>query len=63
MTRVLISTSLILFCLIVLPPLSGYSQIGDPGEDPGIPISGIEWLLAAGGILGAKKIYQKFKKH
>ena len=62
MTRIVLRTFLVLIGLIVFLPLAGYSQIGDPGGDPGVPISGIEWLLAAGGALGAKKIYQKLKK-
>jgi len=44
---------------------SGISQItfAQPGDPPPpVPISGIEWLLVAGGILGAKKVFQKFKK-
>jgi hypothetical protein len=65
MIRVILRTSLVLFCCILLLPMVGYTQIGDPGggEDPGVPLSGIEWLLAAGGILGAKKVLQRFKKH
>lgn len=62
MMRVFFRTSLVLVCLIVFLPLIGYGQIGDPGGDPGVPLTGIEWLLAAGGLLGAKKIYQKLKR-
>ena len=65
MMRVTVRASLVLFCFVFFVPLIGYTQIGDPGggEDPGVPISGIEWLLAAGGILGARKVLQRFKKH
>ncbi|MEX1240468.1 MAG: hypothetical protein WEB30_12145 [Cyclobacteriaceae bacterium] len=41
---------------------TGLSQPGDPGGDPDVPISGIEWLLVAGGIFGARKIYNRIKK-
>lgn len=41
---------------------TGLSQPGDPGGDPDVPISGIEWLLVAGGMLGARSIYKRFKK-
>lgn len=41
---------------------TGLSQPGDPGTDPDVPISGIEWLLAAGGIFGARKIYNRIRK-
>lgn len=62
MTRGFLRTFLIPFCASVFVPLIGYTQIGDPGEDPGVPLTGIEWLLAAGGALGARRIYQRFKK-
>ena len=39
------------------PPPPG----GDP-PDPRVPISGIEWLLIGGGIMGARKIYKNIKK-
>jgi hypothetical protein len=44
--------------------LSGFSILaqpggpGDPGGDPDVvPISGIEWLIGAGALLGAKRLY------
>lgn len=46
--------------------LPGLSQVapGDPGGggDMDVPISGIEWLLVAGGIFGLRKIYNRTKK-
>lgn len=33
---------------------------GDPDENP-VPITGIEYLIAAGAAFGAKKIYDKRK--
>ena len=64
MMRVFVRTSLVLLCFILLAPIVGFAQIGDPGGgDPGVPISGIEWLLAAGGVLGARKILQRLRKH
>ena len=50
-----------LLCLCALST-TGLSQPGDPGTDPDVPISGIEWLLAAGGMLGARKIYNRIRK-
>lgn len=42
------------------------SQPGFPGdgEDPDrpVPITGIEYLIAAGAAFGAKKVYDKRKK-
>lgn len=63
MKRVVSRTlAVLIFLMLFFVPVIGFCQIGDPGGDPGVPISGIEWLLAAGGILGAKKLYAKFKK-
>lgn len=33
------------------------AQPGDPGGDPDVPISGIEILLALGGILGIRRLF------
>lgn len=40
------------------------SPPGDPngGNKPGVPISGVEWLLAAGAALGVKKLFDVRKK-
>ncbi|GAA5022739.1 hypothetical protein GCM10011506_00340 [Marivirga lumbricoides] len=39
------------------------AQPGPPGGDPDnpVPITGIEYLIAAGAAFGAKKIYDKRK--
>lgn len=46
--------------------LTCYSQVVDDpggGTDPdAVPISGIEWLLVTGGILGVRSIYKRFKR-
>lgn len=34
---------------------------GPGGGAPPLPISGLEWLLLAGGIFGAKKIYENYR--
>lgn len=34
-----------------------WAQPGDPGGDPDVPISGIELLLALGGVLGIRKLF------
>ena len=54
-----ITPLLILF--FVLLPLFGISQPGDPGGDPDVPITGIEFLLGGGLILGLRKIMVKIK--
>jgi hypothetical protein len=38
------------------------AQPGDPGTDPDVPISGIEVLIGAGGIIGVKKMLEKRNK-
>ena len=38
------------------------AQPGDPGGDPDVPITGIEILLALGGMLGIKRILNFNKK-
>jgi hypothetical protein len=43
------------------PPAETTPPGGDP-PDPRVPISGIEWLLIGGGLLGARKAYAAFKK-
>ena len=58
-----------ILCIVILVVASfglttlAFSQPGNPGdgEDPDVPITGIEWLLIGGGLLGAKKIYERFK--
>ncbi len=49
--------ALLFFCSPLL------AQPGDPGDggDPDVPISGIEVLIGAGALLGAKKMYAKRK--
>lgn len=46
--------------------IGAVAQPGSPqrGVDPDeAPISGIEWLLLGGGLLGARKAIQRFKKN
>ncbi|HRJ30834.1 MAG TPA: hypothetical protein PLV21_15390 [Cyclobacteriaceae bacterium] len=53
-TRALI---IILFLVFTTSPL--WAQPGDPGGDPDVPITGIEWLLAAGAALGVKRFFNR----
>ncbi len=48
------------FCLLSF----AYSQPGDPGGGgkPGVPITGIEYLIGLGGLFGARKIMKSLKK-
>lgn len=54
-TRALI---IILFLVFTTSPLWAQPP-GDPGGDPDVPITGIEWLLAAGAALGVKRFLNR----
>jgi hypothetical protein len=53
----------LLICIFCLGAWSLHAQPGDPGGDPDVPIGGIGMLLAAGGLWGAKKIYDIRRKN
>lgn len=49
--------------MFLLPLLAVAQPGGNPGGDPDkVPLTGIEWLLLAGGALGASRIYKKFRE-
>ncbi len=52
------------FCLFILFMASSFMVLAqpDPTADPDVPITGIEILVALGGLLGAKKIFDSGKK-
>jgi hypothetical protein len=58
--RVTLITSFIILLLCTSVPL--FAQPGDPGGDPDVPISGIEILIAVGGIIGVKKMLRNKKR-
>lgn len=50
----------LLFAFLVLP--IGFIANAQPGDPPPtVPISGIEWLLVAGGAAGVRRLYNKSK--
>ena len=51
----------VLFVIFILLPAFLLAQPGDPGGDPDVPITGIEILLALGGVLGIKKLFIRNK--
>lgn len=53
---------LAVFLILNLCQVTSFAQPGDGGGDPDVPISGLEWLLLSGGILGVRKMYRNFKK-
>jgi len=53
-----------LIILLVLIAFPIFAQPGDPGGDPdAVPITGIEFLLGAGALWGAKRIYNRSKEN
>jgi hypothetical protein len=60
-----ITMKLLLACLAVLFSAIStvYAQPGDPGGggDPDVPISGIEILLALGGLFGVSRFFTRSK--
>ena len=56
----------ILLCIFSVLPISGYAQLGDPGEDPDAPVpvdGGVVLLIAAGVGYGVKKANEQRKKN
>jgi hypothetical protein len=47
--------------LFSLVSLVAFAQPGDPGGDPDVPLGGIEILIAAGALFGAKKWLKRKK--
>lgn len=47
----------IFFCYFFIT----FAQPGDPGggQDPDVPIGGIEILIGIGGVLGGRKLFKK----
>lgn len=54
----MVKKAIVLFIFTVIS-FSAYSQPGDPGGDPDVPIGGIELLLLAGGAFGFRKMIKK----
>lgn len=52
---------ILLVIAVFLLPLIGNAQPGNPGGDPDVPISGIEWLIGGGVMLGLRRIIKKKK--
>ncbi|MBL7843339.1 MAG: hypothetical protein KF846_03555 [Cyclobacteriaceae bacterium] len=55
-------TRALIIILLLIFSTSLWAQPGDPGGDPDVPITGIEWLLAAGAALGVKRFLNSRKK-
>lgn len=51
-----------LICFFLLLSVGVWAQPGDPGGDPDVPLTGVEWLLLAGGALGIKRFLSRKKE-
>ena len=51
-----------LLIILLFVSFTVWSQPGDPGGDPDVPITGIEILIAIGGALGIRKFLQQRRK-
>jgi len=61
--KILIKSTLIFsFLIIGLSTLSAQPGPPPPPQDNPVPITGIEYLIAAGAAFGAKKLYDKKKQ-
>lgn len=56
--------TLLTLVFVSLTTFGLFAQPGDPGGDPDnpVPITGIEWLLAAGGALGIHRLIKRKNK-
>jgi hypothetical protein len=48
--------------LLLISSVQLFAQPGDPSQDPDVPITGIEFLIALGGALGIRKLINDRKK-
>jgi hypothetical protein len=63
--RIILVSMRTFFCFLILylgANVIGFAQPGDPGGDPDVPISGIEILIVAGGLLGVRKYFKTRNK-
>ena len=51
-----------LICFFLFLSVVVWAQPGDPGGDPDVPLTGVEWLLLAGGALGIKRFLFRKKE-
>lgn len=54
-----ILNTLLALALLCMPLLVS-AQPGNPG-DPDVPITGIEWLIGGGAVLGVRNLWARFK--
>ena len=63
--RIILVSMKAFFCFLILSLGAngiGFAQPGDPGGDPDVPISGIELLIVAGGLLGVGRFFKTRNK-
>lgn len=55
-----ILNTLLILALFFMPAIV-MAQPGDPGGDPDVPITGIEFLLGGGALLGVRHLIGRLK--
>jgi len=60
--KIILSTVLVVFLIGVSTINAQPGPPPPPPDDNPVPITGIEYLIAAGAAFGAKKLYDKKKK-
>ena len=53
---------LLFILLALLMPVFCLAQPGDPGGNPDVPITGIEYLIGGGALLGARALLKRMKQ-
>ena len=58
------TTLIVFFCGFCITSYISAQPGGNPGGGgkPGVPITGIEWVIGAGALLGARKLYNNKKR-
>lgn len=52
----------VLFLVLFFSTIQLFAQPGNPGGDPDVPISGIEWLIGGGFIIGLRSLVKRKNK-
>jgi hypothetical protein len=58
--QLLVRSVLVLIFVLLGPSL--FAQPGDPGGDPDVPITGIEYLIGGGAALGIRTLLKRMKQ-
>jgi hypothetical protein len=57
---ILIRSTLVLALMVV--SATAFGQPGDPGGDPDVPITGLEYLIGGGALFGIRTLLKRMKQ-